>query len=671
MFYPNYTAVPLTRNASVLSALFGVTAKHRLVKIALLSDSRFTNPAGHGDDTIPNLNFAFGLRYGNWPASQLCFMSSNDDPWCIGMAVNPGGGTIGSATRLTAAQVPPNLSSSGTLDSDLRALPVAVVSQGALFVLRPLMEYSVDASLRNGTIMVRAGDSYAADIYAATATFTGNSSGEIYWQYVPNTAAAASFGQATISSGTTAMGLNTSSQSVLGATIPIGAVDDSHWPQMLLNGDGVHPVDFGYLRFKNTTAPNGIVVDTYSAGGYNATSFLTYHASSWPWLTVQNYDAAILWYGANDNPYFTGTQFHDNLVALIAAIRTNLGNATLPIILVGDTYLSANDANYTNLNQYPGACDAIAQADPYSVSVNLRLAGEQNGINAANESPAGLTDKGAWADATPYILNDMVSVTEPPNTNAKQFYKCVSAHTSSAATVPPEAVHWLRVHQNLADGTHYSLLGGEKVTGLLVDLLMGTPVDVGVGASQVTLTFLDGSSAAVPSVYFSVYAGGSIVANARAGTDGTITVGLPDGTYSVVGSPTSGVLFASTPLVVGGTTALTITGSTAAIIPAPPLLNQATVYAYAYEGDGSVPTTGKTFRLVLVGSGTSNDVWSDDFYLSEPSDTTTGLATATAQLGGRYQVSLDGETWSPTFTVNANPFHLAEVVGKFRGAKWR
>lgn len=186
------------------------------------------------------------------------------------------------------------------------------------------------------------------------------------------------------------------------------------------------------------------------------------------------------------------------------------------------------------------------------------------------------------------------------------------------------------------------------------------------GPSSVTITFHDANAAVVPNVQMTVVGQGSIAAN----SSGVATFGLANGTYTVTAAITSGIVFANTTLTVNGTTALTITG-TNPVIPAPPSAGQATVYAYAMNGDGSVPACGKTFILSMVSANTGSDAWNGDAYSSTTSDTTTGLASASALLNGTYQASLDGKTWTASFVVNTSPYHLREIVGSFNGTLWR
>lgn len=87
-----------------------------------------------------------------------------------------------------------------------------------------------------------------------------------------------------------------------------------------------------------------------------------------------------------------------------------------------------------------------------------------------------------------------------------------------------------------------------------------------------------------------------------------------------------------------------------------------TVYAYFYEGDGSVPACGRSFAMVLVAANTGNDAFSNQPFWSSASDST-GYSSVTAITGGTYSASLDGVNWSANFAVSGTTFHLAEILG--------
>lgn len=124
------------------------------------------------------------------------------------------------------------------------------------------------------------------------------------------------------------------------------------------------------------------------------------------------------------------------------------------------------------------------------------------------------------------------------------------------------------------------------------------------GPSAVTLTFTDEDDAVVPYVRFSIIGR----ADSRANVSGVSTFGLADGSYSVVGEITDGVVFPITTLVVSGTTALTIQGQ-GQTIAAPALAGECAVEWTSYGSSGATPKNGVTYsaRYTAGPNGTSMD----------------------------------------------------------------
>lgn len=121
------------------------------------------------------------------------------------------------------------------------------------------------------------------------------------------------------------------------------------------------------------------------------------------------------------------------------------------------------------------------------------------------------------------------------------------------------------------------------------------------GPSSVTLTFKDSLSVAVPLVRFTIVGQGS----AQANTSGVAAFGLIDGTYTVAAAPTNGVFFSNTTLVVSGTTALTITGTSPSVTP-PANPDLSLVYGYLYDLSGN-PVPGAPVKFTLVADGPAID----------------------------------------------------------------
>jgi hypothetical protein len=176
------------------------------------------------------------------------------------------------------------------------------------------------------------------------------------------------------------------------------------------------------------------------------------------------------------------------------------------------------------------------------------------------------------------------------------------------------------------------------------------------GPSSVTLTWRDAGGAAVPLVDFTIIGQGS----GRASAAGVKAFGLPDGTYTVVSRPTALVLFANATLVVSGTTAATITGTSAAL-PEPSAPDKVVAYV-----DDAAGAAGVRLRYRVI-SGPGADGYTYDRAIQ---------TTDASGVGGRVTVELfrdctyqfqrgEGTEWMDVSTHDRGEnFALPEILGQ-------
>jgi hypothetical protein len=139
------------------------------------------------------------------------------------------------------------------------------------------------------------------------------------------------------------------------------------------------------LRFFNETHPEGVVIDTFSLGGYSASTFLRDHADAGEMFGTFGFQAAIIHYGANESGRVTAEQFRSNISTLISRVRAWAGNSTFPIVLAADVYQSGLSPGETaEYDQYVGAQLAIAHADSNVMVINARRLTENIGWNATS-----------------------------------------------------------------------------------------------------------------------------------------------------------------------------------------------------------------------------------------------------------------------------------------------
>jgi hypothetical protein len=184
----------------------------------------------------------------------------------------------------------------------------------------------------------------------------------------------------------------------------------------------------------------------------------------------------------------------------------------------------------------------------------------------------------------------------------------------------------------------------------------------GNGPYAITYTVTDGINP-LQGARVSLAENNSVYSFAPTSSSGTSALSMAAGAY-VVAAALAGYSYTPTTLTVSGSAAATL-AMTAITPPSNTNAGQATVYAYIYDGSGSLPVCGRRFAMALVSANTGNDVWNSDPFWSGESDST-GLATNTAETGATYKASVDGVHWSSSFTVTGNSFHLGENVGPFR-----
>jgi hypothetical protein len=149
------------------------------------------------------------------------------------------------------------------------------------------------------------------------------------------------------------------------------------------------------LRFVNETHPQGVVVDSFSLGGYTASKLLTDHADAGSMFAAFGFHAAMIHFGANEGDSLTAEQFRSNISALISRVRGWVSDPNFPIILIADVYQDRlTPEQTTEYDQYVGAQVAIAQADPNVMVINARRLTEDLGWNATSGRSSEYLDDG-------------------------------------------------------------------------------------------------------------------------------------------------------------------------------------------------------------------------------------------------------------------------------------
>jgi hypothetical protein len=369
------------------------TAQSQTIRIAVLGDSQETSPNSHGFQYIPLLNHELWKRFGNSPETPVagCFFYGTTPPanWLLAGACGTPGPT---ATRLSASQILPNARprAFSTLNS---ATNVTGGSRGQLTMLQhDAIDVDPSAGIATNVSYFNTSGTVKARIFAATNT----SSGEIGYQARPNDLHSPSYSAGVTTTGTITLGLQSPSFAIRSAeTAPLHFNGKRYMALEVFGTSDTQLTDLIGLRFVNETHPEGVVVDSFSLGGYTASTFLTAHADAGAMFAAFGFHAAIVHYGANEGDSLTAEQFRSNVSAVISRVRGWAGDASFPIVLIADVYQDRlTPGQMAEYDRYVGAQLAIAQADPNVMVINARRLTEDIGWNAASGQSSQYLDDG-------------------------------------------------------------------------------------------------------------------------------------------------------------------------------------------------------------------------------------------------------------------------------------
>ncbi len=384
--YPTFGQVDYywAQNPQLFQNLW-LAAKTQTVRIAILGDSQETNPGGAGLDYIPRLNYEMWKRFGNVPETPLegCSFYGGGAPyadWLLrGACAAPGP----SPTRLAANQILPNLQPQAysTLNGHTNVNgefygQLTMLQQNAIDI-DPAAAIASNVSYFNTSGVVK------AEIFAAT----NPSSGEIAYWAQPTGSNTPSYFAPVATMGTLTLGLQSPAFAVLsGTTAPLSYSGNLYMALQVAGTADSKLTDIIGLRFFNETHPRGVVFDSFSQGGYQATSFLSAAGNAGAMFQAMNFQAVILHYGANDSGNNVSAQmFQTNIKSVMSLVRSWVQDSNFPVILIADVYRTGLTATeQAQFDQYVGAQLAIAQSDSNAMVINSRRLMDDLGWNASS-----------------------------------------------------------------------------------------------------------------------------------------------------------------------------------------------------------------------------------------------------------------------------------------------
>lgn len=421
---------------------FNTPAGTRPVRVGVVGDSR-SSMSGAGVHTWQIVQQLVAIQYDNMPGSS--FMTSAS----LGGAPGLGGGMlctfnhVNGAAKTTGDTYIPRGISVLNYTRNLGTNPVYSSSQGAGIIFGPHWIYGAVNSYANSGPWF---DHTTADMSADIICYAYPGSPEAYVRIgnvnfnpavsttVGTSCSHAESSVTATSTTTTSMGLDSTANVAKRHTITStnGFGSNNRMQMRVTSASGAAGIEFASARLWNKTNPRGVIIDNFANTGDSAASFLSAKPDCGTYFQVEQHEAFILWYGANDAAGGTSAAtLETNLRSIIAILRAACPNCR--IFLIGDSWRGGLTApQLAELDQYPGVAYVIARSLPNCQAINLRRATHRTGWNSTYhyDDSAAI----AWASATAYSVGNIR--TAPFRGDDLERAKCRFGHTSAATDNP-------------------------------------------------------------------------------------------------------------------------------------------------------------------------------------------------------------------------------------------
>ncbi|MFM8818917.1 MAG: dockerin type I domain-containing protein [Phycisphaerales bacterium] len=140
-------------------------------------------------------------------------------------------------------------------------------------------------------------------------------------------------------------------------------------------GNGLDLVGF---RFRSTAANRGVIVHSFSKGGFQLAQLLPQHGGSGPMLKAWNPGAVMIQLGANDAVLMPDPEsWRPMLEQAITWTRAAMGDPSFPVIIASDLRGAYAGQPASNIDRMPAIAHEIAMQDPRVLAVNLRRITEE------------------------------------------------------------------------------------------------------------------------------------------------------------------------------------------------------------------------------------------------------------------------------------------------------
>lgn len=372
-------------------------AKTQVVRGLYLGDSQETSPAGQGYVYIPRWNWGLNQMFGTCsetPVGLANFSSQIATQWNEAAAdwliVNAQNAPYPQAGNTPAGWLPPHLIAAryGT----------SAVNAGNLVVLQQNAESVNPGANLTGAPYFDTSHGVELEVFATTQP----TSGDVRWYAKPNMTGLPDYSSAVTNTGTLGLSLSNGTLSVLsGTTGPLNFNGMSHMQVDLYGTDDNNPTQIIGSRFRSLgKEQKGMVISSFSAGGYRATHLIDNHSGSGPVLQAMGFSFVIIGYGANESGIFTPEQHKATVLADIQWCRDNI-SPDLFFVLCTDPFNTYVGPSPNNFDRFAGVEYQIAQEDTLRrvVTINSRRGTEDGGCSATGNYQQHLTD---GVHQTPY-----------------------------------------------------------------------------------------------------------------------------------------------------------------------------------------------------------------------------------------------------------------------------
>ena len=402
----NFSQIPYTytQSPTVFRQIFA-NAISQPVRVALFGDSQETSPGGAGTVYVPRVNYEMYLRYGQ--VSETKVMSNGS----TGSGSPPADWLVSSSGSIPV-QSPPTIQNVSTYVLPSMSIIGHSTKNGGININGE--NYGQLDVLRKDALLVAAGagipttNDYfclGATVGAELFAITYQVSGELTVRMLPTNATTNNYFATLAGTQTSAIGLESPVRAIKTWALSGIPMNGFLYQQLEVNGsENSKLTNFIGLRYISESCSQGVVVNTFSAGGYTADSVLANHGNSGPLLAAIGPHVAWLHFGANGigGVAFTAVAYQARLQQLIQFIRTAVGNPSFPVILSADIYRTgiATADRIAQYDLYTGAAYNIARVDPNVMLLNSRRLMDDIGLNANNPAvvAAMLTDGVHYTD---------------------------------------------------------------------------------------------------------------------------------------------------------------------------------------------------------------------------------------------------------------------------------